>query len=527
VGLFNRKRRQPDFIDLGGDQVAISPERAAEWADVAVKQIVDACEEPVAAEVNDALGAAVLRRHPGAELGAKLGSWLASVARLGYGARQYEESFESTESWVQMLAEQLQLWLDARETVAGALVEVSLALCDSPPDDPSAPRSLDAIPGLGDIRKEIRHRTLLAAAGMAHQIGLAEDGELPDGVEASELVAAWNIGFLVRSCESSLPVDVSLTIDTNRRVIVVDIWAVEAAYEEWLLDNPDASEAACSEMMEELIESSRFHLDPSAREEPEGADTDTDARYSLFEVDQNGRLISEEGNPAEQVSNDEDELDPVAEKLAQELGMAAPGGPETSWMFWVGTRLIDIGMWVFRELEAISEDGQPVFPDMARYVNDPQATEVSTRFIAAAYPALSSRMCEIGEDRWEAWGIEEWRHLDQGLHHQMFQILVEAWGLPDDQLAYLTEFAARDFSSEDQFRREFMAYPWFQKSAVQQAYLLPSGKSARNDPALETYLAGGEVVSTGWAIHVAWHRGLCDYLRSLKYYTEEVNYREP
>lgn len=524
MGLFNRKRRQPDFIDLGGDQVAVSPERIDEFSDHAVEQIMDAYEAPLPAEVSEALGAAVLRRHPAPELGAKLGSWLATVARIGFGARQYEESFEATDPRVPMLADQLKQWLDARETISGALVEVSIGLCDSAPDDPTAPRSLDAIPGLGGLRDAIRTKTLLAAARLAQQIGLAEDDDLPDEVDAAELIAAWNIGFLVRSCEASLPEDAMLAPDTNRRVIAVDIWAVEAAFEKWLLDNPDASETACSEMMEELIEDPRFHLDPGAREEPEGGDTD--ARYSLFEVDQSGRLISEEGNPVEQVSNDEEELDPVAEKLAHELGMAAPGGPGTSWMFWVGTRLIDIGMWVFRELEAISDDGQPVFPDMARYVNDPQATEASTRFIAATYPALSYRMCEIGEDRWEAWGIEEWRHLDQGLHHQMFQILVEAWGLPDDQLAYLTEFAARDFSSEDQFRREFMAYPWFQKSAVQQAYLLPSGKSARNDPALETYLAGGEVVSTGWAIHVAWHRGLCDYLRSLKYYTEEVNYRE-
>lgn len=520
MGLFNRKRRQPDFIDLGGDQVAISPERAAEWADVAVKQIVDAYEEPVAAEVNDALGAAVLRRHPGAELGAKLGSWLASVARLGYGARQYEESFESTESRVPMLAEQLHLWLDARETVAGALVEVSLALCDSPPDDPSAPRSLDAIPGLGDIRKEIRHRALLAAAGMAHQIGLAEDGDLPDGVEVSELVAAWNIGFLVRSCESSLPADVSLTIDTNRRVIAVDIWAVEAAFEEWLLDNPDASEAACSEMMEELIESSRFHLDPSAREEPEGADTD--ARYSLFEVDQNGRLISQEGPAKEADSDDEDELDPVAEKLGIEVGMAIEGGQESSWLFWVAGCLIDIGLQVFRALDDIDwGDGRPVFPDMAEHVKNPWATETSTKFIAAAYPALASALCGIRENRWEGWGIEEWRHLDKSLHDELFQTLIGAWELPDDQVAFLTEFASSGFASDDEIVREVLAYPRFKVLAVQQAYLLPSGASVNEEPNWH------QVEGPAWDVHVVWHRGLCDYLQSLKYYTEEVDYREP
>jgi len=515
--LFNRKRRQPDFIDLGGDQVAVSPERIDEFSDHAVEQIMDAYEAPLPAEVSEALGAAVLRRHPAPELGAKLGSWLATVARIGYGARQYEESFEATDPRVPMLADQLKQWLDARETISGALVEVSIGLCDSAPDDPTAPRSLDAIPGLGGLRDAIRTKTLLAAARLAQQIGLAEDDDLPDEVDAAELIAAWNIGFLVRSCEASLPEDAMLTTDTNRRVIAVDIWAVEAAFEKWLLDNPDAPETACSEMMEELIEDPRFHLDPGAREEPEGADTD--ARYSLFEVDQSGRLVSQEGQDED--SDSEEELDPVAEKLGVEVGLAVEGGQESSWLFWVAGCLIDIGLQVFRELEDIDwGDGRPVFPDMAEHVKNPWATETSTKFIAAAYPALASALCGIGEDRWEGWGIEEWRHLDKSLHDEVFQTLVGAWELPDDQVAFLTGFASSGFVSDDEIERDVLAYPRFKVLAVQQAYLLPTDASVSEEPDWH------QVEGPAWDVHVVWHRGLCDYLRNLKYYTEEVNYRE-
>ena len=227
-------------------------------------------------------------------------------------------------------------------------------------------------------------------------------------------------------------------------------------------------------------------------------------------------------------ANASEDLDPVAEKLGYELGMAAPGGQESPWQFWVGTQLIDIGMWVFRELEGIAlEDGRPVFPDMALYVKDPLATEVSAKFIAAAYPTLASRMCEIGEVMWETWAIDEWRHLDKALHEEMFEMLVRAWELPDDQVTYLTEFAANGFMSDDEFVRGHMAYSRFQASMVWQAYLLPSGESAQDNPALKASLAGGQAASTTGAVFATCHGGLCEYLRGVKYYTEDVDYRTP
>jgi hypothetical protein len=301
VGLFRRKHRQPDFIDLGGDWMAISPERADEWADAAAAKIMDVYDEVAAAEVNEALEAAVRRRHANREPSRSLGGWLMSVAGMGYAARQYEESFESVESNVPVLAEQLQEWLDAGETVVGALTEVSLALCDSQPDDPSAPRSLDAIPGLDDIRDMIRARMLTTAAGVSQHIGLAEQGGFPEGIEVSEVVATWNLGFLMRSCESSLPDDVMLTADTTRHLVAVDIRAVESAFEEWLVANPDPSEAACSQMTRELIEDPRFHFDPD-----KATENDDEARYSLFEFDRRGHMIPQEKHEFEGVGDYED-----------------------------------------------------------------------------------------------------------------------------------------------------------------------------------------------------------------------------
>lgn len=205
MALFRRRRQLPDFIDLGGDYVAIPAERAEKLADAAITQILDSAAEPIWGPSVEAIDAALLRRHGSADMGAQLTEWLGQIAILGYRARSYEENLDSVETVVPSLAVRLKEWLDADETVKGALVEVSLELCDTSADDPAAPRSLDAIPGLGDLRPVIREKTLIAAASVAHKEGFSEEGEFPAGADAADVIAAWNIGFLARCCESSLP----------------------------------------------------------------------------------------------------------------------------------------------------------------------------------------------------------------------------------------------------------------------------------------------------------------------------------
>lgn len=216
----------------------------------------------------------------------------------------------------------------------------------------------------------------------------------------------------------------------------------------------------------------------------------------------------------------DEELDPVSEKLANELGLSVGGG-RSSWLFWVGTSLIDTGMWMFRQMENVCwDDRRPVFPDMAQHVQNPWATETATKFIAAAYPALASRLCGLGEDRWEGWGIDEWRRLDKDLHDEVFSALIGAWKLPEEQVAFITDVAAKGFSSKDRGEREFMAYPRFEAAVVEQAYLLPTGGVAANPPAWDEY------VNPSGDVHFSWHGGLCEYFRKLKYYTEDIIYRD-
>lgn len=61
--------------------------------------------------------------------------------------------------------------------------------------------------------------------------------------------------------------------------------------------------------------------------------------------------------------------DPVAEKLSAELGLFIGGKEDRSWLYWIGTTLIEFGIRAFREMETITyegqEPGEPLFPENA------------------------------------------------------------------------------------------------------------------------------------------------------------------
>src|SRR3954469_20645578 len=111
MGLF--KRKDPDFIDLPGDQIGVSADKAEEMADQAMERIADLYGGGVPAEIEQAITGAVEKRHP--EISAKSGSLLASTVKMGYGARLFEEGFESIPPEVPMLTQDLQGRIDQGE----------------------------------------------------------------------------------------------------------------------------------------------------------------------------------------------------------------------------------------------------------------------------------------------------------------------------------------------------------------------------------------------------------------------------
>jgi hypothetical protein len=215
-------------------------------------------------------------------------------------------------------------------------------------------------------------------------------------------------------------------------------------------------------------------------------------------------------------------LDPVAENLSLLLGTSVGGG-DKSWIYWVGTTLIDFGIRAFREMEALTyegeEPGQPLFPEMSRLVADPFATYKAARFLGASFPAVSIQLYELEEERWEGYGIEEWRGLDRSLHAEVFQSLCDAWDLPEDQIVYLTQTAASGFASKDATERDFMAFTRYTSMVIQQAYLLNLDESDYEEPPWHEYTRPSGAV---FMLFVSYLRG---YMRDLRHYTEEVTYR--
>ena len=283
MGLLRRK--DPDFIDLPGDQVAFSEKKADEMADESMERIVELYGEVVPAETEAALMGAARERYPA--LSGKPGSLLASAIKMGYATRLFEEGFPSTPSQVPMLTEDLQGRVDRGMAPADAMRDLALSLADYSPNDPSAPRSLDAIPGLGGLRDAIAKKCVIGTAAMARNTGWAEGDQLfPDGVEIDDVFRAWRIGFLIRSAEASLPAGVELHADESERTICVDVFALRDAVNDWLYENPSATDDEVQAKYLELA--TRFRVDDA--DIADAPDSD-EARYVFFNIDQSGRIV--------------------------------------------------------------------------------------------------------------------------------------------------------------------------------------------------------------------------------------------
>jgi hypothetical protein len=220
----------------------------------------------------------------------------------------------------------------------------------------------------------------------------------------------------------------------------------------------------------------------------------------------------------------DDQLDPVAEKLSIQLGLSVGGGDDRPWLYWIGTVLIDFGIQAFRDMEAITyegdEPGEPLFPEMPRLVTSPFETEKAARFLAASFPAGAAHLWKLGGDL-KGFGFDRWRDLDRKLHVETFEALCDSWELPAEQVTYLAQTAPARFDDDDEFVREHMAFSRFVSMVVHEAYLLCLGKSSDEPPPWDEYVRPSGAVFVHYA---AFMRG---YLRDLRYYTEEVSYRTP
>lgn len=289
MGLF-RKRKDMGFIDIGDDQVAVSPERIEEFAEHVMGRVWVIYERPLAREVSEGMNTAIVKRHSGPHLSEKLGMYLSTLARIGYAVREWEESLDSLPADSPMLTEALQARLDAGDDVVGMIASVCLSLCDYSRDDPASPRSLDAIDGLIPVRDRACEKALEAAVPIAAHMELAQPGKLPPEVDFRELAAVWRIGFLSRTCERSMPDGVEFQEDDQFRLIAVDIPAVEAAGDEWRAAHPDATEEEFANAIWGLLESPNYQLALTEVEEWEKDDT----KFRLYHVDPSGRIINPE-----------------------------------------------------------------------------------------------------------------------------------------------------------------------------------------------------------------------------------------
>lgn len=289
MAIFGRKRKEREgIIDVGDGTVLVSPERQDELADQTVEWVSDNYDYPISKEVSDAIGLAVDDRHQG-ELGGKLKSLLATTAIMGYTARRNEDQLDSIRADSPVLKREIEETTKAGASTAEALSVVALASCDL--DGADARATFDGIEGMGGIRERVAEKTVVLSARLAVEMELADPGELPPGVDFKELLAAWRSGFLIRACEQSLDADVDLTVDDVRRQIFVNVTAVEAAVEEWFDGEPqEPSQEEVEAMTQQLIEDPRFHLDPN---DPDAVDDD-EIRFSLFEFDQAGRMLTPE-----------------------------------------------------------------------------------------------------------------------------------------------------------------------------------------------------------------------------------------
>jgi hypothetical protein len=255
MGLFRRKRDK-GVVDLGDGNVAISPERADEMTDQTVARVMELYDEEIPAGSARAIQLAVVHRHS-SDPGNLLGGLLVSHARMGYCSRQFEDSMETTEAVVPWLTSKIERRVAADEDetgdLAATIADIAVDLCDYRQDDPSAPRSIDAIDSpLSPLRGEVCRKLCAASANVATSRGLSNPGEFPDDVDAEEMFAIWRIGFLVRACEVSLPPS---WVDPPVTLIVVDSETARKAAYQWADEHPDASQQETDEATKRRSES--------------------------------------------------------------------------------------------------------------------------------------------------------------------------------------------------------------------------------------------------------------------------------
>jgi hypothetical protein len=295
MGLFRRKRDE-GMIDLGDGNVAISPERQEEMADQIIQRVLDRYEEDVSIGVHRSLELAVAGRH-GPSPSAELGGLLESLARMGYGCRQFEDEMETTEAvipWLAQIKNRMFVDDDEGRDLAEVFAEIAVELCDTSPDDPSAPRSLDAIgSGMAPLRDKVSHKLVVATSNIAASRGMCEAGGLPDGVDGAEMFAMWRIGFLVRALEVSLP---PTWLDPDVTLIVVDSEAAREGAYRWSEEHPDCTQEESDEAMKRVM------LDPQFRIDVDDERVGVDPRFIMFELDANGEIIP-------QSESDEPEVD--------------------------------------------------------------------------------------------------------------------------------------------------------------------------------------------------------------------------
>lgn len=289
MGLFRRKRQDDGIIEIGDDQVAISPERQEEMADQIVEKVLDRYDDDVSVGVVRSIELAVAERH-GPGLSNDLGGLLDSLARMGYGCRRFEDEMETTEAVVPWLGQEVKdrMFRDSDDgpDLAEVFAEIAVELCDTSPDNPSAPRSLDAIDsGLAPLRDKVSSKLVIATARIAAGRGLCEPGELPEGVDGSEMFAVWRIGFLIRALEASLP---PTWVDPAVTLVVVDAEAAKEAAYRWSDENPDCTQQESDEAMQRIL------LDPQFRIDVDDERVGVDPRFVMFELDADGQIIPQD-----------------------------------------------------------------------------------------------------------------------------------------------------------------------------------------------------------------------------------------
>jgi hypothetical protein len=289
MGLLRRKRN-PAYIDLGNGQVAVSPGKVDKWADLAFERVIEMNEEQAPGEVNEAIAMTLRWLHP--EVGPKLMSLLAGAAKMGYDSRRYEESLGSIQTEVPVLTRKLEELLGEGDSPAEAMSNLAISLCGHGSGDPTAPRPIDAIDVLLGVRAQIGMRACAESLRLGQELGIAQQGALPAGVEPADVLIAWRIGFLVRGCVASMPSEVAINAQPLERQIAVDKVAVEDATARWWSEHPDATDDDVRAVAVSLIEDPSFHFDQAGPPPDHG-----DGRWGMFVFDRSGRLLRDLDEP--------------------------------------------------------------------------------------------------------------------------------------------------------------------------------------------------------------------------------------